>query len=280
MGDSLVVAEGSDVMKVHIHTSRPGVVLESAMSWGTLHDIKIDNMADQHQQRHEFLDVVPGHHSDVAIISVAAGQGLADIMKQMGAGTVIMGGQTMNPPVEDFIDAVHRGNGEKYIILPNNKNILLAVAQAQKLLGDRVEIVPTTNVPQGLAALMAFDANLPILENVERMTARSKEVKAAAVTKAVRDSIVEGRTVFAGKYIGVLDNKVIVDADNVGTALLGMVKSLLAAENEVVSLYYGANLTQEEAQALADDLAAQLPTVEVELYVGGQPHYDFIISIE
>lgn len=279
MGDSLVVAEGSDVMKVHIHTSRPGVVLESAMSWGTLHDIKIDNMADQHQQRHEFLEVVPGH-SEVAIISVAAGQGLADIMKQMGAGTVIMGGQTMNPPVEDFIDAVHRGNGEKYIILPNNKNILLAVAQAQKLLGNRVEIVPTTNVPQGLAALMAFDSNLSILDNVERMTARSKEVKSAAVTRAVRDSIVENRKVAAGKYIGVVDNRVIVDADNVGGALLGMVKSLLDAEDEVVSLYYGASLTQEEAQVLADTLAAQLPAVEVELYLGSQPHYDFIISVE
>jgi DAK2 domain fusion protein YloV len=279
MGDSLVVAEGSDVMKVHIHTSRPGVVLESAMSWGTLHDIKIDNMADQHQQRHEFLDVVPGH-SDVAIISVAAGQGLADIMKQMGAGTVIMGGQTMNPPVEDFIDAVHRGNGEKYIILPNNKNILLAVAQAKKLLGNRVEIVPTTNVPQGLAALMAFDANLSILDNVERMTVGSSKVKAAAVTKAVRDSIVEGRKVAAGKYIGVMDNRVIVDADDVGGALLGMVQSLLDPEDEIISLYYGDSLTQEEAQALADTLAIQLPGVEVQLYLGSQPHYHFIISIE
>lgn len=279
MGDSLVVAAGSDVMKVHIHTARPGVVLESAMSWGTLHDIKIDNMADQHQQRHEFLDVVPGHNQ-VAIISVAAGQGLADIMKQMGAATVIMGGQTMNPPVEDFIDAVHRGNSEKYIILPNNKNILLAVGQAQKLLGNRVEIVPTTNVPQGLAALMAFDANLSIQDNMVRMTARSKEVKAAAVTMAVRDSVVNGHTVAAGKYIGVQDSKVIVDADDVGAALRSMVEFLLDDEDEVVSLYYGASLPKEEAQVLADDLAVHLPAVQIELYLGGQPHYDFIISIE
>lgn len=279
MGDSLVVAEGSDVMKVHIHTSRPGVVLESAMSWGTLHDIKIDNMADQHQQRHTFLDVVPGH-SGIAVISVAAGPGLADIMRQMGAATVIMGGQTMNPPVEDFIDAVHRGNGEKYIILPNNKNILLAVAQAKKLLGDRVEIVPTANVPQGLAALMAFDAALSIQENVERMTARSKEIKAAAVTKAVRDSIVEGRMVTAGKYIGVIDSQVIVDADQIGEALLAMIQHLLSENDEVVSLYYGAGLAEEEAKMLADALAVQLPGVEIELYPGRQPHYDFIISIE
>jgi DAK2 domain fusion protein YloV len=280
LGDSLVVAEGTDVMKVHIHTSRPGVVLESAMSWGTLHDIKIDNMADQHQQRHDFLEVLSGHN-EVVIISVAAGQGLADIMKQMGAGIVIMGGQTMNPPVEDFIDAVHRGNGEKYIILPNNKNILLAAAQAKKLLGDRVEIVPTTNAPQGLAALMAFDNNLSILENVERMKARSSEVKAAAVTRAVRDSMVEGRSVAAGKFIGVADDKVVVDADDISAALLAITKSMLDTEDEIVSLYYGAGLTAREAAAFSDTLAAQLaPAVEVELYPGSQPHYYFIISIE
>jgi len=279
LGDSLVVAEGTGVMKVHIHTSRPGVVLESAMSWGTLHDIKIDNMADQHQQRHDFLAELP-EHSTIVIISVAAGQGLADIMKQMGAGTIIMGGQTMNPPVEEFIDAVHRGNGEKYIILPNNKNILLAVAQAKKLLGDRVEIVPTANVPQGLAALVAFDANLPILENVKRMIARSSEVKAAAVTRAVRDSIVEDRTVAAGRFIGVIDNRVVVDADDIPATLLAITEFLLDTEDEIISLYYGAGLTEQEAAVFADTLAAQLSGVEVELYPGGQPHYYFIISIE
>lgn len=280
LGDSLVVAAGTDVMKVHIHTSRPGVVLESAMSWGTLHDIKIDNMADQHQQRHDFLEISPGHN-EIVIISVAAGQGLADIMKQMGAGIIIMGGQTMNPPVEDFIDAVHRGSGGKYIILPNNKNILLAAAQAKKLLGDGVEIVPTTNAPQGLAALMAFDNTLSILENVEHMKVRSSEIKAAAVTRAVRDSMVEGRSVAAGKFIGVVDNKVIVDADDISTTLLAITKSMLDTEDEIVSLYYGAGLTAEEAAAFSDTLAAQLaPAVEVELYEGSQAHYYFIISIE
>jgi DAK2 domain fusion protein YloV len=279
MGDSLVVAEGSDFMKVHIHTSRPGVVLETAMAWGTLHDIKIDNMADQHQQRHGSLPTSSGR-SNIAIISVAAGDGLAEIMQQMGASKVILGGQTMNPPVEDFIDAVHQGAGEKYIILPNNKNILLAVAQVKKLLGDRVEIVPTENVPQGLAALVAFDEKLAIAENVKRMTAQMNEVKAGAVTTAVRDSIVEGRKVAAGKIIGVLGNKVVVDADDVGTALLRMVESLVEEDDEVVSLYYGAGLNEQEARALADDLSTKIPRFEVELYPGGQPHYHFIISVE
>jgi dihydroxyacetone kinase-like predicted kinase len=143
-----------------------------------------------------------------------------------------------------------------------------------------VEIVPTTNVPQGLAALVAFNVNLSLQDNIVRMTARSKEVKAAAVTRAVRDSVVNGHTVAAGKYIGVQDNKVIVDADDVGAALRSMVEFLLDDEDEVASLYYGASLTKGEAQVLADDLAVHLPAVQIELYLGGQPHYDFIISIE
>ncbi|MBP2627638.1 MAG: domain fusion protein YloV [Firmicutes bacterium] len=279
MGDSLVVAEGSDFMKVHIHTARPGMILESATAWGTLHDIKIDNMADQHQHRLE-IEAPSQERSGIVIISVAAGHGLAEIMIQMGANAVIMGGQTMNPPVEDFIDAVHQGNGEKYIILPNNKNIILAVQQVKKLLGDRVEIVPTVNVPQGLAALVAFDPELDILSNVERMTGRLAEVKAAAITTAVRDSVVDGHTVVSGSFIGVIDSRVIVDANELGTALKKMVQSLLQPENEIISLYYGAELAETEARQLVKSVEADFPGIEVQLYLGGQPHYHFIISIE
>ena len=279
MGDSLVVAEGSNFLKVHIHSAQPGAVLELAMTWGTLHDIKIDNMADQHQHR---LDnkAVQTKVSSVAIISVAAGEGLAEIMSQMGAEIVIMGGQTMNPPVEDFVAAVQQGNAEKYIILPNNKNIILAAEQVKKMLGDRIEIVPTANVPQGLAALVAFDAELAIDSNVQRMTASIRDVKAGAVTKAVRDSMVEGRKVPAGRFIGVVDSRVMVDGDNVGAALTKMVQSMLLPENEIISLYYGAGLAENEAKELAASLEVDFPSVEVQLYLGGQPHYHFIISIE
>jgi len=279
MGNSQVIAEGSGFMKVHIHTARPGMVLEAAGNWGSLHDIKIDNMADQQQRR---LESTPPSQapSGIAIISVAAGQGLADIMIQMGASSIIMGGQTMNPPVEDFIDAVKRGNGEKYIILPNNKNIILAVQQVKKMLGDKVEIVPTTNAPQGLAALVAFDPALDILSNVARMTGRLAEVKAGAVTTAVRDCIVEGHTVVAGNFIGVVDNGVSVAAAEVGLALKKMVQFLLQPENEIVSLYYGSQLTISEAKELVASLEADFPDIEVQLYFGGQPYYHFIISIE
>jgi len=279
IGDSLVVAAGSKFMKIHIHTGRPGAVLELARIWGTLHDIKIDNMADQHQHRLEIEETVQ-EPSGIKIISVAAGQGLADIMDQMGASIVIMGGQTMNPPVEDFIDAVQRGNGEKYIILPNNKNIILAAEQVKKMLGDRVEIVPTVNVPQGLAALVAFDPELDIQSNVTRMTQCLGQVTAAAVTKAVRDSMVGDRKVVSGKFIGVIDSKVLVDADDVGTALLKVVQILLEPEKEIISLYYGANMKETEALQLAEDLGNSFPDIEIQVYPGGQPYYHFIISIE
>lgn len=278
-GDSQVVAEGSDFMKVHIHTDRPGMILELAMTWGSVHDIKVDNMADQQQHRLE-VNSPAQKRNNIAIISVAAGQGLADIMTQMGADTIIMGGQTMNPPVEDFIDAVHRGNGEKYIILPNNKNIILAAQQVKKMLGDRVEVVPTINVPQGLAALIAFDPELDLRSNVERMTGRLAEVKSGAVTIAVRDSIVAGRTVVAGSFIGVVDNRVVVDADELGSVLKKMIQLLLQPENEIISLYYGAELGVAEVKQLVESLRTDFPDVEIQLYPGGQFLYHFIISIE
>jgi len=279
MGDSQVVAEGSDFLKVHIHTARPGMILELGLTWGSLHDIKIDNMADQQQKRLE-IKATSKEASDIAIISVAAGPGLAEIMGQMGAGIIIMGGQTMNPPVEDFIDAVQRGSAGKYIILPNNKNIILAAEQVKKMLGDRVEIVPTMDAPQGLAALVAFDPELDIFINVKRMTGRLPEVKAGAVTIAVRDSVVDGHSVTSGKFIGVVDHKVIVDADDVGTALKKVVRYLWQPENEIISLYYGAELTSSEAQLLVESLKTDFPGIEVQLYLGGQPYYHFIISIE
>lgn len=277
MGDSLVVADGSDFMKVHVHTACPGKVLELATSWGTLHDIKIDNMADQHRQT---SDLVVKEQSGTAIISVAAGPGLGEIMSQMGADIVIMGGQSMNPPVEDFIDAIHQGNAEKYIILPNNKNIILAVQQVKKLLGDRVEILPTINVPQGLAALMTFDRESTIPDNLERMQASLSYVQGAAITQAVRDSIADGRKVPAGRFIGVIDNKVLVDGDEIIETLHKLIKSLLKPENEIISLYYGADLTEAYSKEVAAALEEENPGVEVQVYAGGQPHYHFIISIE
>ncbi|MCX7780376.1 MAG: DAK2 domain-containing protein, partial [Negativicutes bacterium] len=171
-GDSLVLAGGDQLLKVHIHTGHPGLVLETAITWGTLHDIKIDNMTDQHTQRTASVQDRQG----LAVISVVSGAGLAAIMQKFGA-QLIFGGQTMNPPVEDFIAAVHSGSAKEYIILPNNKNIILAAVQAKKLLGEKVEVLPTTSMAQGLAALVAFNASAGLAENMAAMQARIQSVR-------------------------------------------------------------------------------------------------------
>lgn len=276
LGDSLVIAEGDAMLKVHIHSAHPGMVLESAVTWGTLHDIKIDNMADQH--RH----LMPSGEAKqaLAVISVSPGEGLTNIMRQLGASIIISGGQTMNPPVEDFMDAIHRGKAERYILLPNNKNIMLACEQVKKLVGDRVEIVPTTNVPQGLAALTAYMADDNIENNSAKMSERMASVNAAAVTVAVRDSMVKGRKVLAGQYIGAIGNQVIADAAALEDALANTVGAIIKPDSEIISLYYGSMLSTHEAQKLKDSLGEKYPDKTIEMYQGGQPHYQFLISVE
>ncbi|MBP2631071.1 MAG: hypothetical protein H6Q70_1699 [Firmicutes bacterium] len=279
MGDSVVIADGGEVLKVHIHTGHPGLVLECAVGWGTLHDIKIDNMADQHRST-LVSEVSDKPKVKTAIITVAAGDGLADIMKNLGAHITILGGQSMNPAVEEFIDAVHRDIAEKYIILPNNSNIILAAAQVKKLLGDRVEIVPTVNTPQGLAALVAFDAAADIAENVRKMADSTKTVKEASLTMAVRDSKVGEELVKEGSYIGVIGGKVKVYGAEMNATLVDTIKAILDDTSELVSLYYGCEVAEEEAKEVAEMLEETLPGLEVEVYAGGQPNYYFLISVE
>ncbi|CQR71079.1 DAK2 domain protein [Sporomusa ovata DSM 2662] len=287
MGESLVLAPGEDILKVHMHTAHPGAVLESAIAWGTLHDIKIDNMADQHRQAidmGEVLSAVPAAPAQardkLAIISVVAGEGMSAIMRQLGANIIISGGQTMNPPVEEFITAVHNGLAEQYIILPNNKNIVLAAVQAKKLLGEQVAIVPTTTIPQGFAAILAFDPDSPFEANIRRMTDAKEAVRSGSLTMAVRDSAMDGQNVPEGSYIGVIDGSVVVWADNIAGALRQLILYLVEADSSVVSLYYGVELVGTEAQRLAEELGKELEGIEVQVYFGGQPHYQFIVSVE
>lgn len=279
MGDSLVVADGGEILKIHIHTDNPGKVLAQGISWGSLHDIKVDNMADQHRSL-----VIDEEAKDpelkVAVISVAAGEGLAEIMKGLGASIIISGGQSMNPSVEEFVDAVNSNIAEKYIILPNNSNIVLAAAQVKKMLGDRVEIVPTVNTPQGLSVLMAFDPSLDIMESVNHMTEAMQDVREAAITQAVRDSKVDGVLVEEGAYLGVIGGKVKLYGDNINKVIVDTVKKISDDECEVVSLYYGKDIRTEDAEAFAEMLEGTFPDLEVEIYAGGQPHYHLLISVE
>lgn len=275
MGESLVIAEGDQLLKIHIHTAHPGEVLEKALIWGSLHNIKIDNMTEQHRT----TIVETGEQTGLAVISVVAGEGLEQMMRDLGA-IVVSGGQSMNPPVEDFIDAVHTGGAKEYIILPNNKNIILAAAQAKKLLGSHVEVIPTVSVAQGLAALLAFDGSSAMADNIAAMSRRIASVKEGGITVAVRDSLINGRKVPAGSFIGVIGGKVTVAAETAEGALLLLAEQMIVPDTEIISLYYGADVSGQQAETLASVIRNKYGRLEAEVYYGGQPHYHLLISID
>lgn len=278
LGNSMIVAVVEDIIKVHIHTAVPGKVLNAAQQWGTLHDIKIDNMADQHEHL-VFSDAeteFPRH--GLGVVAVAAGDGLAELMHKMGASEIISGGQSMNPSVEAFVQAIENGRCEQYIILPNNKNIILAAEQVRKLLGEaNVSFVPTTNFAQGLAALLHFDSTRSITENTVKMTERCKEVNSGAVTTAVRDSIVDGIEVHKGDYIGIVNDKIVCSGTGIRTVLRTM---LVDSDYELISMYYGSELAEDKAHELKDYLETVNGDWEVELFYGGQPLYPVLVAME
>ena len=277
-GNSMIVAVVEDIVKVHIHTKHPGDALNTAQQWGTLHDIKIENMKDQHENRlFTAEDIQPVKHG-VGVLTVAAGEGIAKVMHEMGAAEIISGGQSMNPPVEAFVNAIENGTCEQYIILPNNKNIILAAEQVRKLLGNsKVSFVPSTNMAQGLAALLHFDSTRSLDENTVIMTKEAKEAASGSVTIAVRDSVVNGLEVHEGDYLGILNDKIICTGSNIEEVLKQM---LAEGDYELISLYYGADVTKAQAEELAEKLVELNDEWEVETFYGGQPLYPILLAME
>ena len=282
LGNSLIVAAMDDIVKVHVHTANPGTVLQHGLSWGTLHDIKIDNMAEQHEHRVFSAAAVAQQpkKEGVGLVSVAAGSGIAEIMLAQGVTDIISGGQSMNPPVEDFVTAIENGAYSKYIILPNNKNIVLAAQQAQKLLGaDKVAYVPTVNLAQGIAAILAFDTQADMEANVEAMTEAMQQAHCAAVSTAVRDSVVNGMPIIKGEYIGLLENKIVCTGGSLNAAAVDAVHQA-GTDWELLTLYYGSEITEDEANTAAAELEKICPGAEVQVLNGAQPLYPLIITLE
>lgn len=281
-GNSMIVAVIEDIVKVHIHSKNPGNVLNTAQQWGTLHDIKIENMVDQHENRifadDEEAVQANGKRAGVGILSVAAGDGIAKIMRELGAAEIISGGQSMNPPVEDFVNAIENGEYEQYIILPNNKNIILAADQVKKMLGvSKVDYVPSTNLAQGMTALFHFDPECSMEENTVVMAEEAKAATSGAITIAVRDSIVGGMQVHKGEYLGLLNDKIFCTGLSIKQVLD---KMLSAGDYELISMYYGEDITKEEAEEIVEHLEEINEDWEIELFYGGQPLYPLLFSME
>jgi len=282
-GDSLLVVGTENLVKIHVHTNHPGEVLEHALSRGTLHDIKIDNMKEQHRETVAApADVPPADapQANCAVIAVAAGDGMTTIFTSMGVARVINGGQTMNPSAEDLLTAIQGLSARQILILPNNSNIILTAEQAKSLAGKPVAVVPSKSLPQGLAAMLAFEEPLTLEENLARMSEALGHVKTGEVTYAVRDSVYDGLAIRENDILGLFDGKIACTGGNVDGVVLELAEKMAAAEDELITLFYGNGVAAEAAGQLADRLRLAYPQADVEVHYGGQPLYYYLISVE
>ena len=278
-GESLIVAGDESTVRVHIHTYDPGNVIHYATSLGTMHQVSIRNMDEQHQDFVELQkDRMP--ETDMAIIAVVAGDGLAGVFKSLGVTAIVPGGQTMNPSTKDLLQAVEAVGSDKVIILPNNKNVVLAAEQVQSLTKKRIEVVPTKTVPQGVAALLAFDYEADFETNTEIMKKAKSEVATIEITRALRSTQLGGLSIKKKQAIGFLDGDLVAVGDSTTDVLSEVLARLALDDAEVITIYYGVDTEPAEAEQVSVSLQEQHPHLQIEVVRGGQPHYNYIVSVE
>ncbi len=278
-GQSLVVAGDETAVRVHIHSFDPGSILAYATSLGTLHQIQIQNMDDQHVGFKEMRrqKALP---TDIAVIAVAFGEGMIKVYESLGA-IVVKGGQTMNPSVKEILESVEAVDSHKVLLLPNNKNIILTATQIKELTSKEIEVIPSRTLPQGITALLNFNFESTMAENVQSICEAIKSVKTVEVTTAARSTQIHGLKIKQGQAIGIIDDTDLVAAgDDVTTVLLESLKIAGIEAVELVTLYYGADLQAEQAEDVVKSLRDKYPGKQIELVSGGQPHYYYIVSLE
>ncbi len=289
-GDSLVVVGDDGIIKVHVHTNTPGTVLQEALAYGQLLTIKIENMKLQHENKvikdaQEDKEVseqaaVSEEPKEFGFIATSMGQGLAKIFKDFGVDHIIEGGQTMNPSTEDFMNAIEKMNAHNIIILPNNSNIIMAANQAKDLSDKNIIVIPTKNVSQAFAALVNFDADLTIEENEANMVEALSTVKSGQVTYAVRNTVINDVEVKEGNIIGLGEGKLLSAGDNIDEITTNLIESLVDEESAIITLFYGEDIKEEQAEALRESLEEKFEDIDIELYYGGQPIYYYLVSVE
>jgi hypothetical protein len=281
IGDSAVVVADDGVIKVHVHTNHPGQALEKALTFGSLTQIKIDNQREQHNAQLNF-SASSKPPKFIGFVAVAAGAGLCELFNGLGADAVIEGGQTMNPSAEDIVKATQTVNAENVFILPNNKNIILTAQQAAELApeGKNIHVIPTRSIPQGVSCLVSFVDSVTIDENIEVMTGAMDFVHSGQITTAVRDTVLDGRDIREGDILCMYDGDVALVCGEMGEAARALADYMLGKGGDVVSIYYGENVTETAAQELAGYILDNYPSSEVEVYNGRQPLYDYILSVE
>ncbi|KXL53470.1 DAK2 domain protein [Anaerotignum neopropionicum] len=298
IGDSIVCVNDEEVIKIHVHTDHPGLALEKALSIGSLSGLKIENMREQHTNYIDFTakaalvdqadmkmqvqekkaELPP---KPIGFVSISAGKGLCDIFKNLGVDVIIEGGQTMNPSTEDILNAIGQINAENIIILPNNKNIILAAEQAVALCENKkLFVVPTRSIPQGISAMFCNAEGLGAEEMTEAMKDAIQAVSTVSVTYAVRDTCFGDKEIFEGDILGMLNDEISVVAKDVATGTKEVLKQTITDDNEMVSIYYGTDVDEKSANEIADFIKENYPDCEVEIQKGDQPLYFYIISVE
>lgn len=280
-GDSLLVISDEEVAKIHIHSEQPGEVLSYGQQYGDLIKIKIENMREQHS------DIVGDQPKAAkvkkhpyAVVTVAMGEGVSELLKSLGASAVIEGGQTMNPSTEDIVKAVESVGAERVIILPNNKNIIMAAEQAAELLSIEAAVIPTKTVPQGMAAILAFNPEASVADNQRGMTQAFAHVKTGQVTFAVRDTSIDGVEIAKDDFMGIAEGKIILSTKDLEQVSKELMNTMIDEEAELITIIYGEETTEDAANLLGEWVEEKYPEVEVEIYNGKQPLYPYIISVE
>lgn len=290
IGDSIVVVADEDVVKVHVHTNDPGMAIQKALKYGALSNMKIDNMRLEHQeklfqmaekQRKEAAEPEEMPKKEVGFIAVSAGDGIQEIFKGLGVDYVIEGGQTMNPSTADMLDAVEKVNADTVFILPNNKNIILAADQASHMVEDKkIIVIPTKTVPQGITAVINYVPELSVEENTDTMSEEIKSVRTGQVTYAVRDTMIDDKEIKQGDYMGIGDSGILSNGTDMMEVTFRMIEDMMEDDKELISIYYGSEVSEETAGELKDRVEERYPRCDVELQYGGQPIYYYIVSAE
>lgn len=295
IGDSIVLVADDEIVKVHVHTNHPGQAIERALTYGALSRMKIDNMREEHQEKlikdaeklareqaeQEAQAQASQEPKDFGFISVSAGNGLTSIFKELGVDYLIEGGQTMNPSTEDMLNAIAKVNAKTIYIFPNNKNIVLAANQARDLTEDKeIIVVPTKTIPQGITAMISFVPEKSAQENADAMAEAITKVQTGQITYAVRDTRIDDKEIHEGDIMGIGDHGILAVGQDKNQVVLDTVAAMMNEESEVISIYYGADIPEDEAEALASSLEEEYPDCEVELNMGGQPIYYYVVSVE
>ena len=297
IGDSIVVVSDDDIVKVHVHTNDPGLAIQKALTFGSLSRMKIDNMREEHQERviqdaeRKAAEQKAGEEKaetakdeprkPYGFIAVSVGDGLGEIFKGIGADYLIEGGQTMNPSTEDMVNAIDHVNADTIYILPNNKNIILAANQAKSLVEDKeIIVIPTKTVPQGITAIINFMPDADVKTNEEAMLEEIKNVKTGQMTYAVRDTHIDDKEIHEGDIMGIGDSGILAVGKDLEETTKELIANLVDEDSELISIYYGEEVSEEEAEKFAGEIEELYPDVDVDIQFGGQPIYYYVLAVE